>query len=406
MNPPDTSSADVQLDALIFGGGIAGLWLLNRLHQAGYRVLLLETGDLGDGQSVASQGIIHGGLKYALDGSFGSASHAIAAMPARWRASLNGSDAVDLRQCRLLSEQFFMWSDGGYRSRLKAFLGSKSLRGRVEAVGPGDLPPLFADHTRGGSLYRLPDFVVDTVALLDTLAGDRSRILKIDPEAIDFGQTGGSGTRVKVRSGSQTLDLHTRACLLCAGAGNEALMDHCGMQGVFMQTRPLHMVMLKHADLPQGFVHCIGDDFNLTPRLTLTTHRHGDGSPVWYLGGELAESGVGRSREQQIGQARSLLASLFPNLDTGAASWTSFFIDRAEGRVAGERRPDTVFLQRQGSTWVCWPTKFTLSPCLADQVLADLQAAGITPPQDGEAPRLPAGVQRPAVALPPWERLF
>ena len=56
------------LDVLIFGGGGAGLWLLDDLAARGYRVLLAEAGDLGAGQTIASQGIIHGGLKYALRG--------------------------------------------------------------------------------------------------------------------------------------------------------------------------------------------------------------------------------------------------------------------------------------------------------------------------------------------------
>ena len=56
-------------DIVIFGGGIAGLWLLDRLRIQGYQVILLESSSLGGGQTYASQGIIHGGLKYALGGS-------------------------------------------------------------------------------------------------------------------------------------------------------------------------------------------------------------------------------------------------------------------------------------------------------------------------------------------------
>ena len=46
----------------VSGGGIAGLWLNARLRQAGYQSLLVERGALGGGQSVKSQGIIHGGI--------------------------------------------------------------------------------------------------------------------------------------------------------------------------------------------------------------------------------------------------------------------------------------------------------------------------------------------------------
>ncbi len=109
-------------DIVILGGGIAGLWLLNHLKAKGYSVLLFESTALGDGQSVASQGIIHGGLKYALSGTLSGTARAITGMPDRWRACLAGNDPVDLRGCQLLSENYYMWSEGSYRSKLKTFL--------------------------------------------------------------------------------------------------------------------------------------------------------------------------------------------------------------------------------------------------------------------------------------------
>ncbi|MBF2983044.1 FAD-dependent oxidoreductase, partial [Pseudomonas aeruginosa] len=68
-------------DILIVGGGIAGLWLNARLRRAGYATVLVESASLGGGQSVKSQGIIHGGAKYALHGALTGASEAIADMP-------------------------------------------------------------------------------------------------------------------------------------------------------------------------------------------------------------------------------------------------------------------------------------------------------------------------------------
>ena len=57
-----------KIDIAILGGGIAGLWLLNLLVSRGYSVVLLEKEALGAGQTIASQGMIHGGVKYALQG--------------------------------------------------------------------------------------------------------------------------------------------------------------------------------------------------------------------------------------------------------------------------------------------------------------------------------------------------
>ena len=62
-----TTCQTIKLNTVIFGGGIAGLWTLNLLKARGYtNIALLETNTLGHKQTGLSQGIIHGGIKYAL----------------------------------------------------------------------------------------------------------------------------------------------------------------------------------------------------------------------------------------------------------------------------------------------------------------------------------------------------
>jgi len=106
------------VDLVIFGGGIAGLWLLGRLSRAGYSCLLLEADGLGGVQTLASQGIIHGGTKYALTGVLTGSSQAIAAMPGVWRACLAGHGELDLSRVRVLSEHQYLWSTAGLGSRV------------------------------------------------------------------------------------------------------------------------------------------------------------------------------------------------------------------------------------------------------------------------------------------------
>ena len=135
-------------DLIIFGGGVAGLWLLNRLRAQGYRAILLEKSALGQGQSIASQGMIHGGLKYALGGKFTGASEAIADMPAHWKRCLDGAGDVDLRGTRLLSDAYYMWPRSSLRSRLNAFFGSRAVRGKVSDVPESQWPAFFQTHIR------------------------------------------------------------------------------------------------------------------------------------------------------------------------------------------------------------------------------------------------------------------
>ena len=90
----------MRLDALIFGGGAAGLWLLDRLSRDGYHVLLLEANSLGAGQTVASQGILHGDLKYAFSGLLSKSAKTIREMPSIWRDSLLGRATPNLSKTR------------------------------------------------------------------------------------------------------------------------------------------------------------------------------------------------------------------------------------------------------------------------------------------------------------------
>ena len=46
-------AAAQQYDIAILGGGVAGLWLLNRLRLNGYSVLLVDSQQLGSGQTLA-----------------------------------------------------------------------------------------------------------------------------------------------------------------------------------------------------------------------------------------------------------------------------------------------------------------------------------------------------------------
>lgn len=164
--------AEIHIDAAILGGGIAGLWLLNLLRGAEYGAALLETKRLGGDQTLASQGLIHGGLKYALGGAATPASEAIAAMPARWRACLAGTGEIDLTPLRPLSDCFHFFSQDGAAGKLTAFLAGKLLQGRARRLRPQEFPAFLpaSAFTDKGVVYRLDDFVLDPRDLVDRLA--------------------------------------------------------------------------------------------------------------------------------------------------------------------------------------------------------------------------------------------
>lgn len=177
------------------------------------------------------------------------------------------------------------------------------------------------------------------------------------------------------------IEIQAQRMVFCAGEGNAGLIEKAELKSVSAQVRPLNMVYLRKQGLPQLYVHCIGDDFGLTPRLTVTTHRDREGDTVWYLGGELAESGVGKSDAEQLAAAEALVGKYFPWVDVQGAEWRCFAVNRAEADINNNYRPDGPFLAVEHNIITAWPTKLTLSPALGDSlmdVLADVQAGSAT----------------------------
>lgn len=392
-------------DIVIFGGGIAGLWMLNCLRNQGFQAILLETDKLGSGQTLASQGIIHGGLKYALNGALSGAANIISDMPARWRSCLAGEAEIDLRGCRVLSEHYYMWSDSGFRSKLKTFLGSKSLSGRVTAVEKQDYPDFFKDATVEGTLYKLPDFVVDTNSLLEVLVEkQRDWIFKVSPGDYNF-QRDESGliNAISFNDKEKQFTLEAQKFIFSAGKGNQQLIDDANLTEPKTQLRPLNMVYVKGKNLPPVFVHCIGDSFSLTPKLTITSHSDADGEMVWYLGGEIAESGVGKDSDTQIHSARKLLTTLFSWIDFEATKFHCFAIDRAEANVNNNYRPEDAYFIEESNVLVAWPTKLTLTPNLADNISEHFVSSGVVPSGSAKEQSLSGVLQAAEIATSRWD---
>lgn len=389
-------STTLETDICILGGGIAGLWLNARLRGMGYSTLLIERGALGGGQSGKSQGIIHGGTKYALHGKLTQAAEAISTMPGRWRACLQGEGELDLRGARVLSEHHYLWSPGSLISNLAGFFASKALRGRVDLVKGSALPAVFANPAFKGKVYRLAELVMDVpdvIRCLSDLGGDS---LVADSAPHLERREDGSIECIRVNAKR----IKAQRYVLTAGEGNEGLLQDWGVSQPAMQRRPLQMVLVKGAKLPALYAHCLGN--SPKPRMTVTTHPCADGQWCWYLGGELAEQGVNLTPDALVARAQHELSELLPWINLQHCQWTTLPVNRAEPAQSGAARPDTAYLQAVQNALVSWPTKLALAPDLSDQVIAALLQQGIKPGLNDDY----SGLPRPALALPAWDVCF
>ena len=384
----------VHTDAAIIGGGIAGLWLLNALRNAGYGAVLLESHRLGSRQTLASQGMIHGGLKYALGGLPSRASETIASMPGRWRACLDGNGELDLTGLKPASEHTYLFAEASGLGPLSALLASKVLQSGAQRLQAEEFPAFLRAEAFKGVVYRLNDFVLDPVRLTERLASLGAPHL-YRASQIDRIHDGADSARIEIGN----LRIACRRLILAAGAGNEALLQRLGLP-VAMQRRPLQQVVVRHPAAGPAFGpffgHCLTDLKGAEPRLTITSHQSERGGPwLWCLGGRLATSGTERGVAEQREFARSELTACVPWIDWREAEIECFRVDRAEPQQDRGQRPDEAFAEVQSSCIVCWPTKLTLTPDLGQKVLGFMP-----PPEHAELPTL----DLPAATLgaPPW----
>ncbi len=443
------------LDCLILGGGIAGLWTLRTLLAEGYDAALVETNALGSRQTIASQGILHAGTKYALTGHAAQASKAASEAAAIWRdclqspseprTSVRGPALPDLSTTKILSPHTHLFTTPGLPSRLTALAASKALAIGPKKLSPPNRPPPFTAAPPGVDLYQLDEPVLDIPSLLETLAVPvRDRLIHANDVELSWDRLpAGASPSEKcpnrtrktiaiITTDSGTLALHPRVLICTAGSGNEALLAQLGLAAdIPMQRRPLHMTVARFSEpgvsvsplpprptgggesggLPLLYAHCIS--LSDKPRATITTPIDALGRRVWLIGGQLAETGTARSPHDQIAATKAELTKILPWLDLSRLEFTTFRIDRAEGAHPDSRRPDTPVVRCEESVIACWPTKLVLAPLATAEIFTHLRALGITPlpSKDPEASppalpfaHLPFAISPPGLATPPWDR--
>lgn len=397
-----TAAADV----VIFGGGIAGLWLLNRMRESGLSAILFESGSLGGGQTHKAQGIIHGGMKYALQGVLTNDARVMADMPALWKECLAGKGEVDLSGVPVLSSQHFLWSPNKFTSKLTGFLAGAALTSKVSSLAKENYPTVFQHPSFKGEVFSLDELVIDVPILVRELVkANQDAIFKIEPlcdEELKFDEQGKLISATVYMAG-KAVEVMAQQFIFTAGAGNEVIIKKIKPQQIAMQRRPLHMVLVKTPfDYPL-YAHCLGLGGS-RPRITITTHHTQDGSTIWYLGGQLSEDGVSRDSHAQIQATKEELNSLFPWLDFSTAKFATFMIDRAEPLQKNGLKPESSFAQTIENMTIGWPTKLALAPKLAFDIMQQLEQLNLSP-QFFDVRELRSW-PIPPIAKPIWEDLF
>jgi len=356
-----------ELDAVIIGAGIAGLWTLDTLTKAGHRAVLIEKNAIAQGQTIWSQGILHSGLKYTLSGTLTGAAKAVRDLPERWASAMRGDDGPDLTRVRLRADHCLLWRTDTIASRLGMIGAKAGLKTKPIALDDHERPAVLRDCP--GTVARLDEMVLCPRSLAEAFAHVSSgRILRSEHNPVFTLEPDGSVRTVTIDAEGRTLTLAPKTLVLTAGNGAAELREQLGLASTAMQVRPLRMTLVR-GPLPLLNGHCV--DGNKT-RVTITSDTLGDGKSVWQIGGEVAEKGHSLTEAASIAHTRSELLACIPGLDLTGCEWSSYLAPRAEGRTPSGKRPEQPTVIREHNVITAWPSKLVAAPQTADLILQEL----------------------------------
>lgn len=366
----------MKIDALIIGGGMAGLWTLATLRSRGYGAVLLDTGALGGMQTLTSQGIIHSDSRYRLTAHPDEGKAATNIMPSRWQEALRGHGELNLRDAQILCAQQYLWTNANFGGKIGGYLVSRRLGGHLAKCRAEAYPPFLPAHFRG-HCYTLQSAVLDMPSVLQTIARQYAPWILADC----FWKE--NGRYVNVLSGGAMHRFQPRRMIYTAGRANSELT------GDSQQYQPLHMAALRvPRNAPDIFGHHLDGNGRLS--ITITTHREKT-CKIYYLGGQPAEDGVYRSKQEQIASLREILLKALPWINPqwlGDEAFYPFATERISGHGEEEGAHEPVIIQR-GRKLIAWPGKLTFAPLLAERVVAMLPPPANNPEfQSGQIPRI------------------
>lgn len=376
-------------DIVICGGGISGLWLLNILSKAGFSTLLVEPTAVGGIQTIASQGMIHGGQKYMLGNNSSAHSYSIAKLPGRWDLCLSGHGDINLSDCRVLSNSQFMWPAGGSLSKMALNTSSFILQSKVKRLNTFEYPAALSKNEIY-PVYELPEKVLDVSSLTEVLAKPYfSHVRMGEVSSVSrLGYLTVSGHNIKAQ------------IIICAaGLGNEMFLSLLDPNHKQSQRRPLRQFMVKTMELPL-FGHAITT--SAKPLVTVTSHPLPSGGYIWYLGGSLAEDTLSFSSKDAIKFAKQEMNRIFKYHNWQQKEWAIWDGIRAEPYCINGRLPDGPSVIDFDNALVVWPTKLTLAPILGDKILSFLEKKSISPMKLKSKPHSVFSLDSPPYASFPW----
>ena len=334
----------MRVDYLIIGDGLSGLMLLNRILQDKLGSVLLissvthnQTLRDSNSQSFWSQGIVHRGYKYSLEGEDLPAFEKHAD-----KFTQEVSSAIDLPDFTV-SKKVKVLADSASSLPVTARTSSGRYLNKEIKVGS------------------FPELVIDAWGVCNALRLKlRKHIYAADIKKIQH--KNGSVSSIEL---SKTQVVKPSHVFMCAGRNNGYIWHNMMKMPKpdIQQLRPLIVGEAKHSDFFNLNAHIL---FKKKWCMTITSSENAVGAFTWRFGGPLYDSGLPLKKVQL--KTEKILKHFF---DISNPSMGMGVISRAEKNADGAR----ILSPRRfklGNVTIGWPVKMVMIPALIDKMLRDV----------------------------------
>ncbi len=368
-------SSTVHVDVVIIGGGIQGLFLLNSVlgidptQGRKFSAVLLNRGPLAGEQTAHSHAYIHYGHMFRDPERIALARRGAQ----KWEEWFDDNSDTGSR----------VTSYFGFEDKQTARKVSQGWGDRPDWVTRGSDPVLSRLDGKWQCLAKVSSFCLHAPQVAARLLTGLEEFTSSVEAATVLGYDS-QGVRVAAEhSDGERLTLHASALVLCAGRGNEQLIDSIGgWAGTeICQSPPAYMLLVSGEDdiLPvlNGYFY---------PAAFVVT-RSVEGKNRWLLSDRLRPSqkpfGGGYVDPGLSGWARQAVAHVFeilPELSSrpDRVEWCVYRADKAEGWHEAGRLPDRLSVEKHptANIWAAFPNLFTLAPETTAEILKQITFPG------------------------------
>ena len=325
-----------------------------------------------------------------------------------WDSALSGKGEIDLSETEIYTEKQLIWQSQAFlssffTSSLLDLSAKEIFQSQVQKLSPLEYPFWLEQKKKA---FWLKEKVINNHSLFQNFYKQQKK---------NYYQIGAiknihiCDNFISLETGDVLLK--AQKIILAAGQGNVALAKKFRIKQK-IQLRPLKMLAVKlslenisNERSPKIYGHCIGK--STKPLFSISTHKRKDGGLVYYLGGKIAEDGVGEEDSKLITEVKEQLKKN-TKFKWEGAEWKSIKIDRAEPEQKKGRLPDEAFIKCFDKTILCFPVKLALAPQMALDVRNLLKKEKIIPmiKQSKIQKNRIQELSQAKLSKPFWETLF